>query len=110
MSDEKQDEKLDVGSGKASVVMRSLHHSVVLKWEISRKAKLSVFKSIFIPILTCLESWVMAERVRSKMHATEMYLLVKTKKVTMFTKFLRNTAIRVSQHRVATSLDQKILA
>ena len=30
-SDERQDEKLDVWSGKASAVMRALHHSVVLK-------------------------------------------------------------------------------
>ena len=41
-SDGRQDEELDVRSGKASAVMRGLHHSVVLKWELSRKAKLSV--------------------------------------------------------------------
>ena len=42
--DGKQDQNLDIWSSKASAVMRALHHSVVLKRELSRKAKLSVFK------------------------------------------------------------------
>ena len=59
-SDGSQEEELDIRSGKASAVMRALHHSVVLKQELSRKAKLSVFKLIFVPILTYgHESWVM---------------------------------------------------
>ena len=53
----KQDEELDVRSGKA---MRALHYSVVLK----REAKFSVFKSIFVPIhIYRHESWVMTEIV-----------------------------------------------
>ena len=48
-SNERQDEELDVRSGKARAVMRVLHHSVVLKREVSRKVKLSEFKSIFVP-------------------------------------------------------------
>ena len=51
-SDGKQDEELDVRSGKASTLMRALQHLVVLKRELSSKVKLSVFKSIFVPILT----------------------------------------------------------
>ena len=46
------DEELDVRSGKASVVTRALHHSVVKKRELSRKAKHWMFKSILVPILT----------------------------------------------------------
>ena len=42
-SDGRQDEELDVRSGKASAVMRALHQSVVLKPELSRKTKLSMF-------------------------------------------------------------------
>ena len=47
----RKDEELDVRSGKASAVIRALNHSVVLKRELSRKAKLSVFtsKSLFVP-------------------------------------------------------------
>ena len=48
-SDGRQDKELDVRSGKASAVMRALHHSIVLKRELSRKIKLSVFKLIFVP-------------------------------------------------------------
>ena len=63
-SDKRQDEKLDVRSGKASALMQALHHSVVLKQELSRKIKLSMFKSIFVPsINNGHESWVMTERV-----------------------------------------------
>ena len=54
-SDEKQDEELDVRLGKADAMMRVLHHAVVLKRELSRKAKLSVFKSIFVPILSYVD-------------------------------------------------------
>ena len=50
-SDGRRDEELDVWSSKAMAVMRALHHSVILKWKLLRKAKLLVFKSIFIVIL-----------------------------------------------------------
>ena len=51
-SDGRQDEELDTQIGKASAVMRALHHSVVMKRELSKKAKLSIFKAVFVPILT----------------------------------------------------------
>ena len=97
-SDGRQDKELDVRSGKASAIMRALHHSVVLKRELSRKAKLSVFKSTFVPIHTYGdESWVMTEKVRSQMLAAEMRFLQKIKGVTMFDT-LHNTAICESLH------------
>ena len=66
-SDGKQDKELDSRIGKASVVMRALHHSVVMKRELSKKGKLSIFKAVFVPILTYgNESWAMTERVRSQ--------------------------------------------
>jgi len=34
-------------------VLRELHCSVVAKKELSNNAKLSFFKSVFVPILTC---------------------------------------------------------
>ena len=76
--------------------MQALRQSVVLKRELSRKAKLSVFKFIFVPIFTYgHESWVMTERMRSQTLASEMKFLQTIKDVTMFDK-LRNTAIRES--------------
>ena len=57
-SDGRQDEELDTRIGKASAVMRALHYSVVMKRELSKKAKLSIFKTAFVPILTYAhESW-----------------------------------------------------
>ena len=43
--DGRQDEELDTRIGKASAVMRALHYSVNMKRELSKKAKLSIFKS-----------------------------------------------------------------
>ena len=45
-SDGRQDEELDTRIGKASGVMRALHYSVVIKRELSKKAKLSIFKVV----------------------------------------------------------------
>ena len=59
-SDRRQDEKLDNQYGKASAIMRTLHYSVVMKREMPKKAKLSIFQTVFVPILTYgHESWVM---------------------------------------------------
>ena len=71
--------------------MRALR-SVVLKRELLRKARLSVFKSMFFPIFTYgHESWIMTKRVQSQMQAYEMRFLWKIKVVTMFDK-LRNSS------------------
>ena len=83
-SDKRQDEELDTRIGKASAVMRALHFSVVMKRELSKKAKLSIFKTIFVPILTYgHESWVMTERMRSQVQASEMRFLRKIEGVTL---------------------------
>ena len=44
----------------AGVVLRSLRCTVVMKRELSQKAKLSIYRSISIPTLT-YEGWVMTE-------------------------------------------------
>jgi len=51
-SNGRQDEELDTRIGNASAVMRALQYSVVMKQESSKKARLSVFKTVFVPILT----------------------------------------------------------
>ena len=43
-SDGRQTEELDIQIGKASAVMRALRNSVVMKQELSKKAKLSIKK------------------------------------------------------------------
>ncbi|KAJ8012365.1 hypothetical protein DPEC_G00041950 [Dallia pectoralis] len=64
--------------GAAGAVLHSLHRTVVTKRELSRKAKLSIYRSIFVPTLTYgHESWVMTERTRSRVQAAEMGFLRK---------------------------------
>jgi len=86
-SDGRQIEELDNRMGKASAVMLALQYSVVMKRELSKKAKLSVFKTVFAPILTYgHESWVMKERIRSQVQASEMRFLRRIEEVTLFDK------------------------
>ena len=45
--------------------MPALHYSVVMKLELSKMAKVSIFKADFVPILTYgYKSWVITESVR----------------------------------------------
>ena len=95
-SDGRQDEELDTRIGKASAVMRALHYSVVMKQELSKKAKLSIFKAVVALIFTYgHESWVMTERVRSQVQASEIRFLRRIEGVTLFNK-VRSSEIRKS--------------
>ncbi|KAK3542076.1 hypothetical protein QTP86_011949 [Hemibagrus guttatus] len=50
-----------------------MYRSVVVKKELSRKVKLLIYQSIYVPTLTYgHELWVMTERVRSRIQAAEM--------------------------------------
>jgi len=96
MSHERQDEELDTRMGKTSAVMRALQYSVVMKGEMSKKANLSVFRTVFIPILTYgHESWVMTERICLQVQASEMRFLQRIEGVTLFDK-VRSSEIRKS--------------
>ena len=66
--------------------MRALHYSVVMKRESSKNAKLSIFKAVFIPILTYgHESWVsVIKRVRSQVQASEKRFLQRIEEVALF--------------------------
>jgi len=51
--DGSRNKEIDTRVGKANAVLRELYCSVVAKQELSQTAKLSVFRSVFVPILTC---------------------------------------------------------
>jgi len=51
-SEAKMEWEMDRRIGAASAVMRALYRSVVVKRKLSRKAKLSIYRSIYVPILT----------------------------------------------------------
>ena len=76
-----------VSTGKANAVLRELYHPAVTKWKLSNTAKLSSFKSIFVPILTYgHESWVMSKRVLSQVQVAEMEFLWRVHGLTLHKK------------------------
>ncbi|KAK3545707.1 hypothetical protein QTP70_011363 [Hemibagrus guttatus] len=91
------DREIDRRIGAAAAVMRSMSRSVVVKKELSRKAKLSIYQSIYVPTLTYgHELWVMTERVRSRIQVAEM-------------RFLRRVAGRSHRDRVKSSVTREEL-
>ncbi len=89
--------EIDRRIGAASAVMRSMYRSVVVKKELSRKAKLSIYLSIYVPTLTYgHELWVMTERTRSRIQADEM-------------SFLRRVAWHSLRDRVRSSVTREEL-
>ncbi|KAK3529813.1 hypothetical protein QTP86_006010 [Hemibagrus guttatus] len=96
-SEGRMDREIDRRIGAAAAVMRSMCQFVVVKKELSRKAKLSIYQSIYAPTLTYgHELWVMTERVRSRIQAAEM-------------SFLRRVAGRSLRDRVRSSVTREEL-
>ncbi|KAK3538499.1 hypothetical protein QTP86_006187 [Hemibagrus guttatus] len=96
-SEARMDREIDRRIGAAAAVMRSMYRSVVVKKELSRKAKLSIYQSIYVPTLTYgHELWVMTERVRSRIQAAEM-------------SFLRRVAGHSLRDRVRSSVTREEL-
>ena len=72
-SEGRRNKEIDTRIGQANAVLPELCRSMVTKREFPNTADLSVFKSVFVPILTYVhESWVMIERVLSEVRAAEM--------------------------------------
>ena len=64
--------RLTGGIGAASAVLRALHRPVVVKRKLSQKAKLFIYWSIYVPILTYgHDLWVVTERMRLQIQAAE---------------------------------------
>ncbi|KAK3515163.1 hypothetical protein QTP70_008180 [Hemibagrus guttatus] len=96
-SEGRMDREIDRRIGAAAAVMRSMYRSVVVKKELSRKAKLSIYQSIYVPTLTYgHELWVMTERIRSRIQAAKM-------------SFLRRVAGCSFRDRVRTSVTREEL-
>ncbi|KAK3511307.1 hypothetical protein QTP70_000398 [Hemibagrus guttatus] len=96
-SEGRMDREIDRRIGAVAAVMRSMYRSVVMKKELSRKAKLSIYQSIYVPTLTYgHELWVMTKRVRSRIQAAEM-------------SFLRRVAGRSLRDRVRSSVTREEL-
>ena len=76
-----------------------------MKRELSKKAKLSIFKTVFVSFLTYgHESWVMTERVQSQLQASKMRFLRRIEGVTVH-YLTRCVALRfeISKNRAVNS-------
>ncbi|KAK0136834.1 hypothetical protein N1851_027007 [Merluccius polli] len=66
-SEGRMEREIDRRIGAASAVMRTLHGSVAVKRELSRKAKLSIYQSIFVPALTYeTRHFLLCDRVKGQ--------------------------------------------
>ncbi|TWW59288.1 hypothetical protein D4764_06G0008180 [Takifugu flavidus] len=93
-SEGRMEQEIDRWIGVVSAVMRTLHRSVVVKRELSQKAKLSIYRSIFVPTLTYgHELWVMTERTRSRVQTAEMSFLRRVAGLSLRDR-VRSSAIR----------------
>ena len=73
MSEGKMEQGVYRGIGAASAVVQTLKRSVVVKRELSQRAKLSIYRSIYVPTLTYgHELWVVTKRMRSQIQAAQM--------------------------------------
>ncbi len=65
--------EIDRQIGAVAAAMRMMYRSVVVKKKLSLKAKLSIYRSIYIPTLTYgHELWVMTEWIKCRIQAAEM--------------------------------------
>ncbi|TWW77426.1 hypothetical protein D4764_12G0008160 [Takifugu flavidus] len=93
-SEGRMEQEIDRRIGAASAVMWTLHRSIVVKRELSQKAKFSIYRSIFAPTLTYgHELWVMTQRRRSRVQAAEMSFLCRVAGLSLRDR-VRSSAIR----------------
>lgn len=89
-----QNQEITARVQSAANLYHSIKNTFLGKKEVSLKTKISVFNSVFVPILTFgSESWVLTKRQESLIQAVEMKYLRKVLGVTRMNK-LRNSHIR----------------
>uniref|UniRef100_A0A669C5T3 Reverse transcriptase domain-containing protein n=1 Tax=Oreochromis niloticus TaxID=8128 RepID=A0A669C5T3_ORENI len=94
MSDGRREREIDRWIGAVAAVMRRLYRSIVVKRKLSVKAKLSIYWSIYVPTLTYgHELWVVTERTRLRIQATEMGFLRRVAGLSLGDR-VRSSAIR----------------
>lgn len=76
MSESRVELETDWQIGVLSAVMQALYQTIVVKRKLSWRAKLLIYQLIYFPTLTDGHKlWIVTERVRWQMQATEMSFL-----------------------------------
>ncbi|XP_070404401.1 uncharacterized protein [Nothobranchius furzeri] len=103
-SEENLEREIDRWIGAASAVMRALYQSVMVKRELSQKAKHSIYRSIYIPTLTYgHELWVVTERTRLRIQEAEISFLCRVAGLSL------RDGVRISVIREGLGVDPLLL-
>lgn len=90
----KQEIEINKRTGKAIKIYYAMNKQFINKKEITRQTKIKIFNAIYRPILTYgCETWVLNDRQKSKIQATEMKYLRRVKGVTKLDR-IKNQDIR----------------
>ncbi|KAF7648618.1 hypothetical protein LDENG_00154150 [Lucifuga dentata] len=93
-SEGKMECEIDRWIGAASEVLWTLYWTVVVKRELSQKARLSIYQSVYVPILICGHKlWVVTERIRSQIQVVEIRFLHRVPGLTLRDR-VRNSDIQ----------------
>lgn len=107
-----QEVEIDRRVESSNRVYYAMNNGFISRREITKDTKLKVFKSIYRPILTYgCETWVLSQRMRSKLQACEMKYLRKVRGVTRRDK-IRNEQIRtdLGMESVSKFIEQRQLS
>lgn len=94
--DEKNKQDIDINNRieKSNRLFYAINKSFISKKEVQRKTKITIFKTIYRPILTYgCETWIMTPRTKSRLEAAEMKYHRRVKGVTL-RDHIRSTKIR----------------
>jgi len=90
-SDGRRNKESHTRIGKENAFLRELYRSVVTKRELLKSEKLSVFRSVFVPILTNgHDYWNMTERVLSQVQAARIFAKASRRDASRQSAELRN--------------------
>src|SRR3978361_2503324 len=89
-----QDAEINERIEKSIKLYYSMNSKFLNIKEVTRQTKMNVYKAVYRPVLPYgCESWVLTQRQKSRIQATEMKFLRRVRKVTRRDK-MRNTKIR----------------
>lgn len=92
----KYEEEINSKISKATKIYFGMKKGFINNKEISRKTKMKVYKSIYLPtLLSGCETWVLTEKLQKRLQVAEMKFLRRVANVTLMDK-IRNEKIRES--------------